>query len=334
MSELKMVKTKKTHKTTRLIKSWLRTYNGGLSLLCLIILFCFPLITQNAYYLGIFITAAIFAIFAASWNFLAGFSGQVSFGHAIFLGIGGYATAIFVRYQDWPWGPALLIGGITTGLLAFLVGLPSLRIKGPYLALTTMALSIFIMQLFINEKLAFIFFGEPGIDRVPPVSTNAVEKYLIYTIIMVVSLIVMTLIGESKVGTIFKSIRDDETGAESSGINIAKYKIIAFMISGFFAGIAGGLFAMNFRNTTPMMFQPLYSFYAIIMTAVGGLAIISGSAFGAYIFFILEAFLMDLWDPVFVFSIILILILRFAVRGLLRPILERLKDFYDFILGR
>jgi len=334
MSELIMVKTKKTHKTTRLIKSWLRTFNGGLTLLCLIILFCFPLLTQNSYYLGIFVTAAIFAIFAASWNFLAGFTGQVSFGHAIFLGIGGYGAAILVRFQNWHWAPSLLIGGIAALVIAFLVGIPSLRIKGPYMALATMALSVFIMQLFINENLAFIFFGEPGIDRVPPVSTNAVEKYFIYTIIMIVSLIVMTLIGESKVGTIFKSIRDDETGAEASGINVARYKLIAFMISGFFAGIAGGLFAMQFRNTTPMMFQPLYSFYAIIMTAIGGLAMISGSAFGAYMFFILEAFLIDLWDPVFLFSIILILIIRFAVVGLLRPTLERLRDFYDVMLGR
>jgi len=334
MSELNMVKTKKKHKTIRLIKSWLRTFNGGLSLFCLIILFCIPLLTQSLYYLGIFIVAAIFAIFAASWNFLTGFTGQVSFGHAIFLGIGGYATAIFVRFQDWHWAPALLIGGIAALLIAILVGIPSLRIKGPYLALATMALSVFIMQLFINEKLAFILFGEPGIDRVPPISTDPVEKYLVYTIIMVISIIVMTLIGESKVGTIFKSIREDETGAEASGINVTKYKIWAFMISGFFAGIAGGLFAMHFRNTTPMMFQPLYSFYAIIMTAIGGIAIISGSALGAYIFFILEAFLIDLWDPVFIFSIILIIILRFATRGLLRPALERLKESYDFIIGR
>ncbi|MFX1346531.1 MAG: branched-chain amino acid ABC transporter permease [Promethearchaeota archaeon] len=334
MSELNMVKTKKTHKTLRLIKSWIRTFNGGLSLFCLIILFCIPIITQNSYYLGIFIIAAIFAIFAASWNFLTGFTGQVSFGHAIFLGIGGYVTAIFVRFLDWEWPPALLLGGLSTVVIAFLVGIPALRIKGPYLALATMALSVFIMQLFINEKLAFIFFGEPGIDRVPPISVDPVEKYLVYTNIMVISIIVMTLIGESNVGTIFKSIREDETGAEASGINVTKYKILAFMISGFFAGIAGGLFAMHFRNTTPMIFQPLYSFYAIIMTAIGGIAIISGSALGAYIFFILEAFLIDLWDPVFIFSIILIIIIRFATMGLLRPALERLKEFYDFIIGR
>jgi branched-chain amino acid transport system permease protein len=109
---------------------------------------------------------------------------------------------------------------------------------------------------------------------------------------------------------------------------------MAFMISGFFAGIAGGLLAMRFRSVTPMFFQPLYSFYAIIMTTIGGLAILGGSVLGAFIFFGLNAILIDLWDPVFIFSIILILIIRFAEMGLLRPALERLKDIWDILLGR
>ena len=326
------------------LKSWLRTFTGSLTLLCLIGLCCYPLITQNTYYLGIFITASIFAIFAASWNFLAGYTGQVSFGHAIFLGIGGYGTAILVRYNDWPWEIALIIGGVAAALIGLIIGIPCLRLKGPYLALGTIAMSTFLLALFMNEDLAFIFYGEPGIDRVPRISMDPVEIYYVYFIIMLVSLVIMILIGNSKMGTIFKSIRDDDTGSEASGINITKYKIIAFMISGFFAGIAGGLFAMQSFNVTPMFYQPLYSFYALIMTAIGGIAVISGSAFGAYIFFILEAFLMDLgtggtetiniWDPVFIFAIILILMIRFADMGLLRPTMERLKDLWDFLLGR
>ena len=336
--------SKKIKDSTSFLNSWFRTFTGGLSLLCLVLLFTYPLVTQNPYYLGIFITASLFAIFAASWNFLAGLAGQISFGHAIFLGIGGYVAAIFVRYLDYHWLPSLIIGGVSATLIGCIVGIPSLRLKGPYLALGTMALSIFIMYLFINEDLAHIFFGEPGIDRVPPVSTNYVEKYYIYLIIMLISLIIMILIGRSRLGTILKSIRDDDTGAEASGINITKYKIIAFMISGFFGGIAGGLFAMQFRNTSPFIFQPLYSFYAIIMTAIGGIGAISGSGLGAFIFFFLEAILIDLGspttgeltflDPVFIFSIILILIIRFADMGLLRPALEHLKDLWDLLLGR
>ncbi|MFX1288645.1 MAG: branched-chain amino acid ABC transporter permease [Promethearchaeota archaeon] len=333
-----MAKLKEPTYYTRRIISWVRTFKGGLTLVCLLGFLALPLLTQNPYYLGIFITATIFAIFATSWNFLAGFAGQVSFGHAIFLGMGGYITGYLLRFHDVPWQISLILGGIVSLIVAFLIGIITTRLKGPYLALGTMALSVFIMALFMNERLAiatdWIFFGTPGIDRVPPISTNVVEIFYIYTFIMVVSILVLIYIGKSNMGTIFKSIRDDETGAEAQGINITRYKVIAVMISGFFAGIAGGLFAMRFRNATPLLFQPLYSFYAIIMTTIGGLATMGGSVLGAFIFFGLNAILIDLWDPVFIFSIILILIIRFADMGVLRPALERLKDLWDILLGR
>jgi branched-chain amino acid transport system permease protein len=315
-----------------------RTFKGGLTLVCLIGVLAIPLLTQNPYYLGIFITIAIFAIYASSWNFLAGFVGQVSFGHAIFLGMGGYITAYLLRFHDVPWEISLILGGLTSVVVAFLIGIVTLRLKGPYLALGTMALSTFIMAIFMNERLAiatdWIFFGTPGIDRVPPISRDFVEIFYVYMIIMIVSVLIMIYLSKSNLGTIFKSIRDDETGAEASGINITKYKVIAFMISGFFAGIAGGLFAMRFRNATPMLFQPLYSFYALIMTTIGGLATLGGSVLGAFIFFGLNAILIDVFDPVFIFAIFLILIIRFADMGLLRPALEHLKDLWDVLLGR
>lgn len=333
-----MAKLKEPTYYTRRLISWVRTFKGGLTLLCLLGLLALPLLTQNPYYLGIFITAAIFSIFAASWNFLAGFTGQVSFGHAIFLGMGGYITAYLLAFHNVPWQISLILGGFASLAVAFLIGIVCLRLKGPYLALGTMALGGFIMALFMNERLAiatdWIFFGTPGIDGVPPISKDAVEVFYVYTIIMVVSIVILIYISKSNLGTIFKSIRDDETGAEASGINLTKYKVIAFMISGFFAGIAGGLLAMRFRSVTPMFFQPLYSFYVIIMTTIGGLATMGGSVLGAFIFFGLNAILIDLWDPVFIFSIFLILIIRFADKGLLRPALERLKDLWDLILGR
>ena len=333
-----MAKLKEPTYYTRRLISWVRTFKGGLTLVCLIGLLALPLLTQNPYYLGIFVTITIFAIFASSWNFLAGFVGQVSFGHAIFLGMGGYITAYLIRFHDVSWQISLILGALTSVVVAFIIGIITLRLKGPYLALGTMALSTFIMAIFMNEKLAiatnWIFFGTPGIDRVPPISKEVVEIFYVYTFIMVVSMLIMIYISKSNMGTIFKSIRDDETGAEASGINITKYKVIAFMISGFFAGIAGGLLAMRFRSVTPMLFQPLYSFYAIILTTIGGLATIGGSALGSFIFFGLNAILIDVFDPVFIFSIILILIIRFADMGLLRPALERLKDLWDILLGR
>jgi len=163
---------------------------------------------------------------------------------------------------------------------------------------------------------------------------------------MCISILILTHLVKSKLGTIFRAIRDDETGTSASGINTTKYKILAFLISGFFAGIAGGLFALRFSGVNPGVFQPLYSFYAIIMVAVGGLATISGAALGAFIFVFLGEILRLLGDipelealggfaePIFIFSVLLILIIRFAEHGLLKPMLERLQDLWDLVLGR
>jgi len=148
-------------------------------------------------------------------------------------------------------------------------------------------------------------------------------------------------------GTIFKSIRDDEIGSQASGINTTKYKIIAFVISAAFAGLAGGLFAMYNRSVNPLVYQPLYSFMVLIMTALGGIATITGSVLGAFTFIILGEVLSDLSSldptnpvlsafttPAFVFSLLLIIIIRFVSKGILSVALEKLKDGWDLLLGR
>ena len=134
--------------------------------------------------------------------------------------------------------------------------------------------------------LSDILGGSGGISKVPPISLNPVIEYTITLFIMVIVFILIIAIAKSNFGTILKSIRDDERGSGASGINTTKYKIFVFMISGFFAGIAGALFAMHYRGVNPAFFQPLYSFYAIVMAALGGIATISGSALGAFFFVI------------------------------------------------
>ena len=181
--------------------------------------------------------------------------------------------------------------------------------------------------------------GSGGISRVPAISPNPVIEYFITLLIMVIVFIAIIAITKSNLGTILKSIRDDERGSDASGINTTKYKIYAFMISGFFAGIAGSLFAMHYRGVNPAFFQPLYSFYAIVMAALGGISTISGSALGAFFFVIVTRLFENIEifanvEPLFFFSIILILVIRFADRGLMAPLIERIKDLWDLLLGR
>lgn len=321
--------------------NWIKSFKGILTIICLIILFIIPLFTQNRYYLGIFIVAMIFSIFAASWDFLAGFTGQVSFGQAIFFGIAGYITSFFIRFIFTPWlgetlwWLALIIGACVGVLFGLLIGLPALRLKGPYLGLGTFVLGLIIFYVFSNVYFTPWLGGSEGISQIPQISRSAVLNYYIQLIIMIVSFEILILITKSKMGTVFKSIRDDEKGAEASGISLTKYKIIAFMISGFFAGIAGSLFAMHSRGVNPGVYQPLYSFYAIIMASLGGIATISGSALGAF-FFQFVAALFTNWPDisVFIFAIALIIVIRFAEYGILKPLLERLKDLFDILIGR
>ena len=349
---------------------WIHTFKGQLTIVALVGLCLIPLLVQDAYNLGIFVWFMILTIFAASWDFLAGFVGQVSFGHAIFLGIGGYVTSYLVRYGifyfDWnlgawvhtdpfPWWISLFSGAILAVVMGLIIGIPALRLKGPYLALGTLAMSLILYQVFLMGTLADWWeatfgtklFGSNGITLIRnPISSNPIVEYFIVLLILCVSLIVLIHITKSNTGTLFKAIRDDETGTRASGINVTKYKIIAFMISGFFAGIAGGLFAMHFRGVNPGVYQPLYSFYAIIVAALGGIATISGSALGAFIF-VFVAELINTITSIFssvapnlvyfsllTFSVILICFIRFFEHGIMNWLLEHLKDLWDFLLGR
>ena len=336
------------------LKNWVLTFKGGLTILCLIILFIIPVFTQNEYYLEIFVLAMIFTIFAASWDFLAGFTGKVSFGHAIFFGLSAYTVSFLLVSFNYSWGMALLMGIIISAIVGFLVGIICLRLKGPYLALGTMVIGLMLMNLFkigpikdYLEERHIYGWGDEGISGVPALSSNSVLVYISLILFMVISIIILIQISKSNMGTILKSIRDDETGSEASGINTTKYKVIAFIISASFAGLAGGLFAMYNRSVNPLIFQPYYSFVVIVMAALGGLATISGSALGAFTFiFLSEAlrvvedidptnpFFAAISNSAFIFSILLIIIIRFVSEGILKSALEKLKDLWDVLLGR
>lgn len=316
-------------------KHWIRDFKGSLTVLCILGLLSFPLLTTSSYFLGIFILAMIYSIYAASWDLLAGFTGKVSFGHAIFLGIAGYVTAELLKFYNFHWLSALFFGVLAAVLIGLGLGYITLRLKGPYLALGTLVIGIICQNIFALNPLKPILHGDEGISGLPALSSSTVVIYYIVLIFMIITFIVLIRITKLNIGTLFKSIRDDETGSEAAGINITKYKIIAFMISGLFAGLAGGLFAMFNRSVSPLIFQPLYSFYAIIMAALGGLATISGSALGAFLFVFLTAIFVDFAEiSLLIFSIILIIIIRFTSGGVLKPALERLKDSWDILLGR
>jgi branched-chain amino acid transport system permease protein len=324
------------------LKTWVKTFSGGLTVFCLFDLIVFPFISQNPAFLNTILRqmslAMIFSILAASWDFLAGIAGQVSFGHAIFFGIGGYICAYLISYQYFPMWLSIIIGGIGAVIFGLIIGIPCLRLKGPYLALGTLSFSLILLKLFNMGSLKDFFFGSEGIAGLPRLSNNPRIEYFVIFISLVAIFIILIAIGKSKFGTVLKSIRDDETSSEASGINVTKYKIYAYMISALFAGFAGTFYALFTTAVNPTgNFGTLISFYAIIMASLGGITTIAGSAIGAFFFVLLEYILIQLGFELYVFlifAIILIIVIRFAEHGILKPALEHLKDFWDILLGR
>lgn len=312
-------------------RTWAVTFRGSVTLASLVGLLLIPPISGNEYYAQVLVTAMIFSIFAASWDLLAGFAGQVSFGHSAFFGVSGYITAAFVKFLGLHWVVALVAGALFAVLASLLIGIPCLRLKGPYLALGTLAFSLILLNLFMMGTL---LGGTEGISGLP----GAGDIFLVFYVVlafMIVTLVAMRVIVDSRLGTVLKAIRDDETCADASGINTTVYKLIAFMISGFFAGIAGALFVLNTTAVNPAIYQPLYSFYAIIMASIGGIATIYGSIIGSFLFVVLSEYLRPLAAAsLLIFATILILIVRFAEEGVMNPVLERTQELWDKIRGR
>jgi branched-chain amino acid transport system permease protein len=311
-------------------KVWARTFRGSLTLFCLAGLLLIPL-SGSEYITQIVITSMIMAIYAASWDLLAGFAGQMSFGHSAFLGVSGYVTAAFVKFLGFNWVISLLVGTVSAVLCSLAIGIPCLRLKGPYLALGTLAFSLILYNMFLTGTW---LGGTQGISALPT-AQNIFAVFYVIAAFMVVSLVAMRFIVDSRLGTIFKAIRDDEVCADASGINTMVYKLIAFMISGFFAGIAGALFVLNTTAVNPAIYQPLYSFYAIIMASIGGIATIYGSVIGAFLYELLGEFLRPLAaTALLIFATVLILVVRFADQGVMNPFLERFQEQWDKLRGR
>ena len=338
----------KLNDMTDYVKSWARTFSGSLTIFLLAILTVFPFLSQNVsfqyFFLRHFTLAMIFSIFAASWDFLTGISGQISFGHAIFFGVGGYLCAYLIAFQGFPIWLAIPAGALGAVAFGLIIGIPCLRLRGPYLALGTLAFSLILLKIFLLGSLSDFFFGSEGISYnsgpfpLTRISSNPLIEYFIVFISMIVSFIVIFQIVKSKFGTILKSIRDDEVGADASGINTTRYKVYAFMISSLFAGIAGSFYALYNTAVNPSgNLGTVISFFAILMASLGGLTTISGSSLGAFFFIFLEFILIEAGATLYVqliFAIILIIVVRFAEHGILKPVVERIKDLWDILLGR
>ncbi len=283
-----------------------------------------PLMTKDPYLLRIIIFSSIFAIFAASWDLLSGFTGQMNFGHALFFGVAAYTSALLNLRLGFPPWLTIPLGALMAVVAGLVVGIPCLRLRGPYLALATLAFPIILIGIIFT--IPEITGGELGVSGIKPLASSRIATYYICVILMLGLGLLMWKIGDSKTGIIFHAIREDEVAVRASGINTTRYKLLAFSLSGFFAGIAGGLYTHFIRIAGPSTLEVSLSFQAIIWAIFGGVVTIYGPIAGVFILYPLMEFLRILPEiRTLLFGLTVIIILLFMPEGLTTWVRDKIE---------
>jgi branched-chain amino acid transport system permease protein len=254
----------------------------------LILLFTLPIYIPS-YYIYLINIILVHVILAVGLNILVGFTGQISLGHAGFFAIGAYGTALLITHLHLPFFIALILAGLIAAFFGFIIGLPALRLEGPYLAIATLGFGLSIMHVIGTWE---IFGGRMGIHT-PPLDLGIPEAGIslvlksdvsIYYLILVITIIMV--IGarnlmKTRVGRAFVAIRDDDIAAEVMGVNLTIYKTMSFAVSAFYAGVAGGLYGFVLSFFDPFAFNLILSIIFLVMIVVGGLGSVLGAIMGA-----------------------------------------------------
>jgi branched-chain amino acid transport system permease protein len=255
--------------------------------ICLAVLFVCLIITPfvaSSYVLYIMNLIGIAIIGAVGLNLLTGFTGQISLGHAAFVGVGGYATAILVTRLDMPFWFSMPIAGFVSAGMGLIIGIPSLRVKGLYLCIATLAAQFILEFVFVHWE--SMTHGIRGINVPAPrigdfVFDTEKSYYFITLVVVLLTVGFARNLVRTKWGRAFVAIRDRDLAAEIIGINLFRYKLAAFALSSFFAGIAGSLWVGFIKVVTPEHFPFSLSIQYLAMVIVGGLGSVLGSIFGA-----------------------------------------------------
>lgn len=299
-------------------KRWL---NGALYLALLVLLVAVPFITHNLYYLGAITFTLISILLSASlWLILT--TGQVTLGHAGFAAIGAYISAALVINIGLSSWLGLISGMAASGIAAAIVGYATLRIKGIYFMITTLALGYIIVLVFGMFE---FFGGVVGLMNLPPPNaigalsfTSNTSVYYLTLVLVIIGLVIMHRVAGSPIGRIFRGISQADNLAEHIGINIMQYKVLAFVIGSIFAGLAGVLYTYSASSILPTSFTLTQSVLYLVYVAVGGAANIAGPILGAIVFSVFNEVLKPVMqlEPI-IYGLILIGVILLFRRGLL-----------------
>ena len=262
------------------------------------------------YYTGIIILTLINVILAVSLNLIVGFTGQLCLGHAGFMAIGAYVSAMLTKEANMPFFLALLIGAIIAAIFAALIGYPTLRLKGDYFAITTLAFCEIIRVVIMNIEAVG---GATGLKSIPK-NTN----FTIAFIFAALTVLIIYNILHSSQGRAMITVRENEIAAEAMGINTFKYKMMAFIIGAFFAGLAGSLYAHYMGYIQPSTFNFVKSIDYLTYVVFGGMGSLSGSIIATGVLTFLPELLRGFAEyRMIIYPLALIVLMIFRPEGLL-----------------
>ncbi|MGD9942552.1 MAG: branched-chain amino acid ABC transporter permease [Burkholderiaceae bacterium] len=243
----------------------------------------FPL-TANSYTLNLATTVAVAAVAVIGLNLLSGVAGQLSLGHAGFMAIGAYAQAILTSDHGWPGLLALPVAGVLAAVCSLIVGVPSLRLRGLYLALTTLGFSYIVTHVLVEWE--SVTRGPSGMPAEPMRLAGTsmgpdAAAYAVAWCVLALAVLASLNLGRSRIGRAWFALHEHDIAASAMGINLTAYKLLAFVASAFFAGVAGGLMAAQTRYVNVDSFSILLSVEVLAMLIVGGIGRVSGAVLGA-----------------------------------------------------
>lgn len=269
----------------------------------LLLLAVVPFVWDSPFFLRIATETIMWIGLAITWDLLAGYTGYLNFGHAMFFGIGAYTTAILMKLAGWPFLLTLPLGGILAGVVALIIGVPTLRLKGAYFAIGTWALALAFQQLALVLEIT----GGPDGMRLPPFLNPRYFYFWMLGIVGGTFLLYWILLEKAPFGLKVKAIREDQEGAMALGVNPTRVKVQAFVLSAVPVGLFGSIYAYWITFIDPLsVLGDIITDQAVVMAVFGGLGTLIGPAIGAVIVF---AFKTLFWAYLSAYQVLYIIIL-------------------------
>ena len=276
----------------------------------------------SVYLISFALFTMMYVVLALSWNIISGFTGYTSFGHVAFYGIGAYACAILVVDHGWFWVAALLVAALVAGLIAVAIGYPVLRLKGPYFAIAMLGMAEG------TRVVATVWDGltHGGLGISFPSVENSTSTYYAMLVLMVITIVVAYLVAHSRFGIRLNAIREDEVAAEALGINVTRYKLLAFVLSAIFPAVAGGIQAYKVLYIEPAaVFFVQITIAMALMSMLGGKGTVIGPIVGAVLLYTAQELTWVNFPTahLIAYGLFIMVVARFMPRGLIGFAIDR-----------